>query len=268
MAIDNILINVADVQRSVDFYSTLLQAQVIGEPTEDRADLDLITATITLLRLPAQVSSTWIPDDLQRGFRHVGFKVAEVAPFVIALDAAGVEFHLRPIDAEGDVRITFFYDPDGTLLELVEGDLQYHEVVDAAGVAKERALGVPARPRFDHIGVTVDDLQASEATYAPFGFANIGVIHQPSDPRGFEINYLKGGDTVLEIFTFDAAKSKRAPQLDALGFVSIRLDSAGDGSPADIASVAEVVGVASDGREVFADTDGLGISVSEGKSLQ
>ena len=260
MAIDNILINVADVQRSVDFYTTFLDAQVLGKVTDERADLDLVTATITLVHATGSAASTWIPDDLHKGFRHVGFKVAAVDPMVAVLEAANVEFHLRPIDAEGEVRITFFYDPDGTLLELVEGDLQYHEILDEAGVAKERALGVPERPRFDHIGVTIDSVQASEQRYAPFGFVNIGAIHQPSDPRGFDINYLKGGDTVLEVFTFTAAKADRVPQVDAPGFVGVRLTPGQDAATVDPTSIGTLVGTALDGRLVYADTDGLAFS--------
>ena len=134
MPISNILLNVHDVQRSVDFYVSQLDAEVIGEVTEHSALLDLVTATVRLNRVIEPEASTWIPDDLQKGFRHVGFKVAAVDPLVARLDAAGVEFHLRPIDAEGDVRIAFFFDPDGTLLELVEGDIQYHAIASESGV--------------------------------------------------------------------------------------------------------------------------------------
>ena len=162
--------------------------------------------------------STWVADDLQRGFRHVGFKVDRVDPRADVLKAAGVPFHLDPLDAEGGVRICFFYDPDGTLLELVEGDLQYAQVLDADGVAAERALGVPERPRFDHVAVTVDDRAATDAFYRPLGFSFIGTIEQPHDPRGFSIGYLKSGATVLEVFTYEADKQTRDPQPDAPGF--------------------------------------------------
>jgi catechol 2,3-dioxygenase-like lactoylglutathione lyase family enzyme len=253
MPIQNILINVADVARSVDFYTRFLALDLVGEATAERATLDAVTATIELVRIPAGPASTWRPDDLQRGFRHVGFKVASVDPLAAALKAADVPFHLDPLNAEGEVRITFFYDPDGTLLELVEGDLQYHSVANEAGVAAERALGVPERPRFDHVAVTVEDLSATEAFYGPFGFANIGHINQPSDPRGFNIDYLKGGDTVLEIFTYKVEKDYRTPQLDAPGFVAARLEGAPSGSE---------VGTASDGTTVYVDADGFPFSAA------
>ena len=211
MPIQNVIINTTDVARSVDFYTRFLDAEPVGAATADGAVLDLVTATLELRAVPAGDSS-WVPDDLQRGFRHVGFKVDRVDPRADVLKRAAVPFHLDPLDAEGGVRICFFYDPDGTLLELVEGDPQYAQVLDADGVAAERALGVPDRPRFDHVAVTVDDRSATDAFYAPLGFSFIGTIEQPHDPRGFSIGYLKSGATVLEVFTYEAEKQSRAPQ--------------------------------------------------------
>src|SRR3712207_7014435 len=40
---------------------------------------DLVTATIEL-RQTGETKSTWLPDDLQKGFRHVGFKGDHVDP--------------------------------------------------------------------------------------------------------------------------------------------------------------------------------------------
>lgn len=255
MAIESILINVTDISRAVDFYTRFLRAEVVGDPTPDHAVLDVVTATIDLRRIDGAQASTWEADDLQKGFRHVGFKVARVDPLADDLKAAGVPFHLDPLNAEGEVRITFFFDPDGTLLELVEGDLQYATIADERGVAAERALGVPERPRFDHVSVTVDDFAATQGFYGPFGFEHIGTINQPNDPRGFRIEYLKGGDTVLEVFTYDADKRGRTPQLDATGFVSARLTAA--------APVEHGVRVdtAADGSTVYADADGFAYSV-------
>ncbi|NAZ85647.1 VOC family protein [Kineococcus indalonis] len=252
MPITSLVLNVADVARSVDFYTTHLQAKLLGAATERGATLDLLTATVELVAVgPGAPASTWVPDDLQRGFRHVGFKVDRVDPHVEQLKAAGVQFQLEPIEAEGGVRITFFRDPDGTLLELVERDLQYTRVLDEAGVAAERAQGVPERPRFDHVALTVQDLHATEASYTPFGFTTIGAIAQPHDPRGFDIHYLKSGDTVLEVFTYRADKTERAPQLDAPGYLAAVLEPG-----ATAAQGLRAVG-SWDGRTVHADQDGF-----------
>ncbi len=253
MAIRNVIINTTDVAESVAFYRRFLRAEPVGEVTDEHAVLDLVTATFEFFRVTDAVASNWSSDDLVTGFRHIGFKVARVDPMAEELKAAGVPFHLDPLDATGDVRITFFFAPEGTLLELVEGDLAYTVVRNAAGVARERALGVPTRPRFDHIALTVTDEERTEACYAPFGFTPIGTIEQPHDPRGFHLNFLKSGETVLEVFTYDVPKQLRTPQTDAPGFVAAVIDSVMDGS----AVLVSTVGTAPRGEPVVADSDGF-----------
>lgn len=248
MAIQSVLLNVRDIARSVEFYQTHFDAVVIRSDG-DAAELDVVTARLLLARIESPEQSTWIDDDLQRGFRHVGFKVADLDARVDALHRAEVPFHLEPIHAEGDVRITFFYDPDGTLLELVEGPLQYHEVYDREAVDQDWGLGDPTRARFDHIAETVADLEVTVAHFGALGYVLMSGIHQPSDDRGFEINFLRGGDSSLEVFTYDRAeKAQRAPQLDAAGFAAIVFDgTTAPGTPVESAR----------GREIFSDPDGL-----------
>ena len=249
MPIENVVINAVDVKRSVNFYTKFLNAEVVGKPTSSRAVLDLLTATMEL-RQAGATETTWVPDDLQKGFRHIGFKVDRVDPRAEVLRRAGTRFHLAPLDAEGGVRICFFFDPDGTLLELVEGDLQYASIVDPEGVALERALGVPSRPRFDHIAVTVEDRARTHAFYwERFGFRFIGTIEQPHDDRGFSIGYLKSGDTVIEVFTFQTVKQDRRPQLDAPGFSYAHL------GPGNIDGLSALPG--GDDTAVFGDPDGF-----------
>lgn len=255
MPIKNVVVNCTDVQRSVEYYTKFLELRVVGEPTPERAVLDAVTATVELRAVGnGRDRSTWSPDDLQKGFRHVGFKVDRLDERADVLKAAGVEFKLDPLDAEGEVRICFFYDPDGTLLEMIQGDLQYAAVLDADGVARERALGVPRRPRLDHVAVTIEDRAATSDYYHEhYGFSFIGTIEQPHDQRGFSIGYLKGGDTVLEVFTYEVGKTSREPQLDVAGFAYAEL--AGN-PPADLATA-----TAPDGTSVYVDPDGFAFAV-------
>lgn len=253
MAITSVLINVADVARSVDFYTRHLDAVPV-EATEDGALLDAVTATIRLSRLAAAADSTWVADDLQAGFRHVGFKVSDLDRRVARLREDEVPFQLEPIHAEGDVRITFFYDPDGTLLELVEGPLQYHEVYDRDAVDADWGLGDPDRPRFDHVAETVEDAHRAHEFFGGLGYTLMGGIHQPSDPRGFEITYLRGGDSSIEIFEFGAAEAaRRVPQVDARGFAAVEVSGE---APDAAVPVADAFG-----RRLVADPDGLVLAI-------
>jgi catechol 2,3-dioxygenase-like lactoylglutathione lyase family enzyme len=245
--IRSVLINVVDLQVSVDFYQRYLGGELVGEPDDSGAVLDFETGTIQLRTLTAPVPSTWIADDLQAGFRHLGFKVSDLEERVAALKKGGVRFHLDPLDAEGGVRIAFFFDPDGTLLELVEGPLQYHEVFDREAVEADWALGSPTRPRLDHVAETVADLEKTEATYGAFGWTNMGGIHQPNDARGFEIAYLRSGDTSLEVFTYSRAPLvTREPQHNAPGFFAM-----------DIGTGTVVPHASGSNASVIADGDGL-----------
>ena len=55
--------------------------------------------------------------------------------------------------------------------------------------------------------MTVDDLDATIKTYADsLGFGVAGQLVRDDDPRGFLITYLHAGRTVLEVFTYAAAK--------------------------------------------------------------
>lgn len=255
MAITSVLINVADVARSVDFYTRHLGVEPV-EVTEDGAVLDAVTATIRLVRVDEPAESSWIADDLQAGFRHIGFKVSDLQARVAALQAAGVPFQLEPIHAEGDVWITFFYDPDGTLVELVEGALQYHEVYDRDAVDQDWGLGDPDRPRFDHVAETVADAHAAHAYFGELGYTLMGGIHQPSDDRGFEITYLRSGDSSLEIFEFGKVEvERRAPQLTAPGFLAVALEGSAPSTATSIGSV--------HGHRLHVDADQLVQAIGE-----
>lgn len=249
MAIKSVLINVSNITRSVDFYTKLIGIQII-KVTDDYAVLDAVTATLQLSRVSSPEASTWNTNDLQAGFRHVGFKVNDLDARVTRLQAAGIPFHLKPINAEGGVRITFFYDPDGTLLELVEGSLQYHKIYNREAVKQDWNLGNPTRPRFDHVAETVSDVSATVTYFGQMGYRLMAGIHQPDDTRGFEINFLRDGDSSLEIFSFNhAEKSHREPQLSAPGFVAVVFEGL-------VPATAATVGVAF-GLELFTDTNGL-----------
>jgi catechol 2,3-dioxygenase-like lactoylglutathione lyase family enzyme len=252
MPFRSVVVTSADVDRSVAFYRTFLGTELVGPATDERAELDALGATIRIVRITADApASTWDDDDRQRGFRHVGFKVDQLEPWTTPMQQAGVRFHIEPCETVGGLRIAFFYDPDGTLLEFVEGNAEYAQVLDAAAVARERALDVPVRPRFDHVAMTVADVDATVRRYRPLGFVPFGTLDFPGDARGLHITALRCADTVLELFEFSDPTRERPPQVGCPGFQVAVL------SGAELGDAFEPVGRTPDGTVVYADPEGL-----------
>ncbi|HEU5111026.1 MAG TPA: VOC family protein, partial [Micromonosporaceae bacterium] len=178
----------------------------------------------------------------QRGIRHFGMKVADVDAWVARLRAAGVAFDLGPFDAVGGVRIAFFRDPDGTCLELVQGYVRHHNLWSEQ-LAQQEIDGDrdwDGRPRFDHVAITVPDLDQALTFYAGrLGLGRIGQVVRPADENGFLITNLRAAPATLEVFSFDVATHARddAGEPDALGLRAIGITGAGADrtGPGDVA---------------------------------
>jgi len=202
-----------NLSASLDFYRGMLGLRPLADPPGPTppgvAWLDAGPAGIRLVERPDGDLAGWEADDLQRGIRHVGFRVGSVPRYAERLAAAGVEFTLGPFQAPGDVWIAFFRDPDGANLEIVDRYLRYTTVVSPDLAEEERRAterrDPDAGPSFDHVAITVADLDRALAFYRDrLGYRVIGGIDQPHDPRGFRIHFLRAGAAVLEVFSFAA----------------------------------------------------------------
>jgi len=255
-------LTVRDLARSVDFYRTHLDLVPLETTEPGQAWLSAGPGVLRLTEVGAAgVDSGWSPDDTSRGFRHVGFKVGDLDERAARLDDAGVRFHKRPKDVPGGVHITFFFDPDGALLEFVQGQLQYDRVLDQALVDAEHARPTPATPRFDHVAITVADPARAVQLYRDeLGFGVAGQLVRADDPRGFEITYLHAGDSVLELFAYgiDTTAGPDTTQPGLLGFGSIGLT---DDDPAGLTSRLVTAGAAAVGPDRVVDADGLVVSL-------
>lgn len=248
MCIDNIVIRVADVARAADFYGRLLGGIPVGHPNDDAAIFDFVTATIELVRYDGGAESTWLDDDINRGFRHLAFKVADIQPYIDLFATEGVRHRSGPWDVTSEMRIVFYFDPDGTAFELVQGNVPYHEIHDAERVAIERARPVPTRPRFDHVAHTVASKDAAIEYYVALGFRHTGTLIVPADARGFRMDYLAAGDTMVEIFSFDQPTVPSRQRADTYGFAAAVFS----GNPSGT-----IVGDLPDGRTIISDPDDL-----------
>ena len=247
MAIQNVLVQVADLAASLRFYRDALEGVVLTD-ADDGVVLDFVTTTIELRHGSGLGLHTWSSADANRGFRHLGIKVGSVDRLLAHTALLGIEALSRPIDLEAaGVRIAFLSDPDGTLVEVVEGHLQYEVIHDLEGARQERAMPSPERPRFDHIGYTVQSLDRAMARCSPRGFSRIGTLYNRW--ADFEMHFLRSPDTGLELFTF--AEPRRPPVIDpqSRGFAGIEIDGPVPPSP--------VIAALSDHRQVRVDPDGM-----------
>ncbi len=232
----HVAVTVSDIDRSLAFYRDLLGFPVLGRLTfggETGMVIDFLdignNALLEIFSFTnvAAKPSDFLYDDRQLGLRHMGFRVASVDAVAARVRQAGVEFTLEPLDAVGGVRIAFFKDPDGTLVEIVEGELDYHIPGQARLPVPVPAGGAPAGSEltYDHVAVTVADLQQSLDFYQ--GILGLPLLGQLDfkDDRGFRIAYLQLGNSVLELFAFATPTISRTwnPDVTALGLKHIAL---------------------------------------------
>ena len=203
------VVGVADTERSLDFYRGVLGFELLGRRrgAGGRGDRCLLASGHRLLALQElgheQAGSGWVRDDLQVGMRHIGLKVDDVDRWAERVRAAGAPFTIEPQDAFGGVRLCFFLDPDGTHLEFVAGNVAYTTAGSPVLVDRERAVPTPASPRFDHVAVSVADLDRALAFYTGhLGFGILGQLRENNPARGFTITYLQAGPGILELFSF------------------------------------------------------------------
>jgi catechol 2,3-dioxygenase-like lactoylglutathione lyase family enzyme len=147
-AIDHINIVVADLERSVRFYTGLLgftktkEAYLEGGWIDQIVGLHGVKAHAVFIVAPAgepriellcyETPEGGAPRENSRantvGLRHIALRVDDMAAMVAALRAAGVTIFSEPVrvprgvvkhDA-GDKTLVYFLDPDGVILELAE----------------------------------------------------------------------------------------------------------------------------------------------------
>ena len=147
-AIDHINIVVADLARSMQFYTEVLgfkktkEAYLEGEWIERIVGLKSVRARVAYVVAPAgeprlellcyesprgtaPVGNS-LPNTI--GLRHIALRVDDLATTVARLRAAGVTLFSEPVRVPGgvvkhdagDKTLVYFLDPDGVLLELAE----------------------------------------------------------------------------------------------------------------------------------------------------
>ena len=147
-AIDHLNIVVADLARSVKFYTEVLGFKkthdviMQGDWIEAIVGLRGVKGLVAFVELPGggpriellqYVAPAGVvrPENSQantRGLRHIALRVDDIAGMTARLRAAGVTLFSDPVRvpagvvkfAAGEKTLVYFLDPDGVILELVE----------------------------------------------------------------------------------------------------------------------------------------------------
>lgn len=134
LSFDHVTLTVSDLERSIEFYGDTLGLKVLGKIEQPDAGLTIVYleaggGVLELFYFSDEEDSYLNErEDTDIGLQHIGFEVSSVNKVADKLRRNNVEFTLEPMDAEGGVRIAFFKDPDGILLELVEGELDLEQL--------------------------------------------------------------------------------------------------------------------------------------------
>jgi lactoylglutathione lyase len=114
------MLPVADLDRSVDFYTRLLGMSVVRERRDSPTPTAYVgygdEATFPSLEL---ISGT--PATGAKWHGHINVAVSDLAALHERLKAAGVRFARPNREVGGKIRFVYALDPDGFEVELVEG---------------------------------------------------------------------------------------------------------------------------------------------------
>lgn len=127
----HIAITVSDLGQSLDFYRGLLGFRLLGTidfPDDPRGTtithLDTGHGILELFSYAEPVASPAMMETGCAGLRHLALNVTALDVIAAQLVCAGVPFPKEPTERNG-VRFAFVTDPDGILIELMEGQIVY-----------------------------------------------------------------------------------------------------------------------------------------------
>ncbi len=130
----HVSVTVSDLPRALDFYRGLLGFRLLGHldvPSSERGltitHLDTGRGVLELFSYSKAAVDPAIPegDNPRAGLNHLALRVNGLDAIAEQLACAGVPFTLDPTDFAGGIRIAFLTDPDGTEIELMEGDIVF-----------------------------------------------------------------------------------------------------------------------------------------------
>jgi methylmalonyl-CoA epimerase len=136
--IDHIGIMTNDLQKSVEFYTDVLGFSISAKIEMEEVGLSAIFiekngSKIELMGYRGAIPKRSEGIEIIMGGSsiplndHITFTVDDLGATVSELKGKGIEFGLEPMQAEGGIKIAFFKDPNGVLMELMEHPKQQNK---------------------------------------------------------------------------------------------------------------------------------------------
>ncbi len=117
------MLRVKDIDKSIDFYTKLLNMKLDKKKNLEDCELYFLTDEENC----AQIELTYnneTPEEgykIGNGFGHLAFSVKSLDEFTKKLKSLGYEYLYEPFDLNGKgTKIAFVKDPDGYEIELIE----------------------------------------------------------------------------------------------------------------------------------------------------
>ncbi|MCR8633033.1 VOC family protein [Paenibacillus radicis (ex Xue et al. 2023)] len=200
---------VTDAEKSVDFYTRILGAQIVREAlipsTNTKCIYVQMAGGMIELLAPGDVSSR-----LHYGFDHVAFMTNSLdADYEKIITAGYTPFVAPKVAGSGHGRLAFLGGPNGERIELIERDETYRKPEVSSDILS-----------FDHISLLSNDVVGAEKFYTEqTGMATLKRYYL-EPPRDLTMVYMNHGYDVLEFL------HKTEPQTgDPIGHIALRVDS-------------------------------------------
>ena len=117
------MIRVKDAQKSIKFYTELLNMTIDKRKRLDDCELIFLTDEDGVNQLELTYNDETPKDgyELGNGFGHLAFSVKSLNEFTKKLHSLGYEYLYEPYDLNGKgTKIAFIQDPDGYEIEMIE----------------------------------------------------------------------------------------------------------------------------------------------------
>jgi len=135
VSLDHVTITVKNLQKTVEFYRDLLGMKVLGQKVINDGHMKIVwlqagggmIEVFEFRPSTGKDQDATLPQNMQEkdiGIRHLGLMVDNFDEIVRTLKAHKVPFTIEPTKADWcDLRLAFFRDPDGNIVEILSGTL-------------------------------------------------------------------------------------------------------------------------------------------------